>query len=90
MCASVSPFTQLNADTDKILDIPLCSQSDPGMENWGFAKGHTYLRHQLDPDLQGTIQNRWRREKKNIPPEIFWSNLRRRFTPGFEDILSAP
>lgn len=27
------------------------------------------------------------KEKKNIPPEISWSQLRRRFTLGFENIL---
>jgi hypothetical protein len=27
------------------------------------------------------------REKKNVVPEIGWSQLRRRFTPGFEDII---
>ncbi|KAJ8481657.1 hypothetical protein ONZ45_g15236 [Pleurotus djamor] len=27
------------------------------------------------------------KEKKNVYPEISWSQLRRRFTPGFEDIL---
>ncbi|KAK7041062.1 hypothetical protein R3P38DRAFT_2478414, partial [Favolaschia claudopus] len=37
--------------------------------------------------LIGTLQHRWMNEKKNIPPEISWSQLRRRFTPGFEDIL---
>jgi len=25
--------------------------------------------------------------KKNVKPEITWSQVRRRFTPGFEDIL---
>ncbi|KAK1225454.1 hypothetical protein PQX77_011603 [Marasmius sp. AFHP31] len=68
----------------------LVIQSDPGSENFCLAKGHTYIRCALDPDLEGTIQHRWKREKKNIPPETLWSNLRRRFTPGFEDILDAP
>jgi len=27
------------------------------------------------------------RAKKNVKPEITWSQLRRHFTPGFEDIL---
>ncbi|KAK6987744.1 hypothetical protein R3P38DRAFT_2805351 [Favolaschia claudopus] len=27
------------------------------------------------------------REKKNVPPEISWRQLRHRFTPGFENIL---
>ncbi|KAJ8077842.1 hypothetical protein PM082_002282 [Marasmius tenuissimus] len=68
----------------------LVIQSDPGSENFCLAKGHTYIRCSLDPNLEGTIQHRWKRDKKNIPPEILWSNLRRRFTPGFEDILDAP
>ncbi|KAJ7644524.1 hypothetical protein FB45DRAFT_691567, partial [Roridomyces roridus] len=29
------------------------------------------------------------REKKNVKPEVGWSQLRRRFTPGFEDILDV-
>ncbi|CAK5283481.1 unnamed protein product [Mycena citricolor] len=29
------------------------------------------------------------REKKNVMPEITWSMMRRRFTPGFEDILDT-
>ncbi|KAJ7745824.1 hypothetical protein DFH07DRAFT_776592 [Mycena maculata] len=30
-----------------------------------------------------------KREKKNVIPEIGWSQLRHRFTPGFEDILDV-
>ncbi|KAK7021596.1 hypothetical protein R3P38DRAFT_3317774 [Favolaschia claudopus] len=67
--------------------MPLISQSDPGNENLGVANGHTLLRHSHDSALIGTLQHRWMNEKKNIPPEISWSQLRRRFTPGFEDIL---
>ncbi|KAK7016029.1 hypothetical protein R3P38DRAFT_3321518 [Favolaschia claudopus] len=67
--------------------MPLISQSDPGNENLGVANGHTLLRHLHDLSLIGTLQHRWMNEKKNIPPEISWSQLRRRFTPGFEDIL---
>lgn len=67
--------------------MPLVTQSDPGTENFGIANGHTLLRHWHDPSLEGTLQHRWMREKKNIIPEISWSQLRRRFTPGFEDIL---
>ncbi|KAF8149133.1 hypothetical protein B0H34DRAFT_758164 [Crassisporium funariophilum] len=69
------------------LDMPLVTQSDPGSENYGIANGHTALRHWHDPNLVGTIQHRWMRQKKNVKPEITWSQLRRRFTPGFEDIL---
>ncbi len=55
-----------------------------------MAKGHTYIRQAMDPDLFGTLQHRWRREKKNVQLEIVWSNVQRRFTPGFEDILESP
>ncbi|KAJ6475574.1 hypothetical protein C8R45DRAFT_1054726 [Mycena sanguinolenta] len=66
---------------------PLVSQSDPGTENYGIANGHTMLRHLHDPSLSGTLQHRWMLKKKNVMPEIGWSQLRHRFTPGFEDIL---
>jgi len=69
--------------------MPLVSQSDPGTENFGLANGHTLLRHLQDPDLEGTLQHRWMREKKNVMPEIGWSQLHHRFTPGFEDILDV-
>lgn len=65
----------------------MVTQSDPGSENYGIANAHTILRHWHDPSLVGTIQHRWMRHKKNVMPEISWSQLRRRFTPGFEDIL---
>ncbi|KAK7030365.1 hypothetical protein VNI00_008426 [Paramarasmius palmivorus] len=66
------------------------TQGDPGTENFSLAKAHSYIRQSLDPGLVGTLQHRWKRDKKNIPPEIVWSNLRTRWTPGFEDILEAP
>ncbi len=72
-----------------IVDMPLVSQSDPGSENYGIAKAHTALRHWNDPTLAGTIQHRWMRQKKNVKPEISWSQMRRRFTPGFENLLEA-
>lgn len=67
--------------------MPLVTQSDPGTENVGLANGHTVLRHFHDPSLSGTRQHRYKREKKNIMSEIGWSQLRRRFTPGFENRL---
>ena len=67
--------------------MPLVSQSDPGSENFGLANGHTLLRHWHDQSLVGTLQHRWMNEKKNVMPEIGWSQLRHRWTPGFEDIL---
>ncbi|KAF9536051.1 hypothetical protein CPC08DRAFT_652289, partial [Agrocybe pediades] len=62
--------------------IPLITQSDPGSENYRIANAHTTLRHELDRSLVGTIQHRWMRHKKNVKPEITWSQLRRNFTPG--------
>ncbi|THU75737.1 hypothetical protein K435DRAFT_880248 [Dendrothele bispora CBS 962.96] len=76
-------------DKNKITDTCLITQSDPGSENFCLAKGHTFIRQALDSSLHGTLQHRWMREKKTIPPEILWSNLRRRWTPGFEDILES-
>ncbi|CAK5271654.1 unnamed protein product [Mycena citricolor] len=69
--------------------MPLVTQSDPGPENVGIANGHTQMRHYQDASLVGTSQHRWMREKKNVMPEIAWSQLRRRFTPGFENILEV-
>lgn len=69
------------------IGIPLVTRSDPGSENYGIANAHTALRHWHDPSLVGTVQHRWMRSKKNVKPEITWSQLRRRFTPGFENIL---
>ncbi|KAF4565750.1 hypothetical protein EYR40_002183 [Pleurotus pulmonarius] len=74
-------------DAEESGHIPLITQSDPGSENFGIAKAHTFLRHWHDPDMNGYLCHRWMKEKKNIPPEISWSQLRRRFTPGFENIL---
>ncbi|KAJ7572567.1 hypothetical protein C8J56DRAFT_1140717 [Mycena floridula] len=67
--------------------MPLISQSDLGSENYGIANGQTMLRQLHDPSLVGTLQHRWKREWKNVIPEIAWSQLRRRWTPGFENIL---
>ncbi|KAF8492109.1 hypothetical protein JB92DRAFT_3147563 [Gautieria morchelliformis] len=71
----------------RIGGIPMVTQSDPGSENYGVANAHTTLRHMLDPSLEGTRQHRWMRKHNNVKPEISWSQLRRRFTPGFEDLL---
>jgi hypothetical protein len=67
--------------------MPMVTQSDPGSENFGIANSHTMLRQWHDPMLEGTLQHRWMRTKKNVMPEITWSQLRRRFTPGFETYL---
>ncbi|KAI6005574.1 hypothetical protein EDD15DRAFT_2384304 [Pisolithus albus] len=60
--------------------IPMVTQSDPGTENFGIANMH-------DPTLEGFVQHRWMCTKKNIAPEIAWSQLRRCFSPGFEALL---
>jgi hypothetical protein len=67
--------------------MPMVIQSDPGSENYGIANGHTMLCQWHDPALQGSLQHRWMRSKKNVMPEITWSQMRRRFTPGFETLL---
>ncbi|KIJ08081.1 hypothetical protein PAXINDRAFT_89387, partial [Paxillus involutus ATCC 200175] len=66
---------------------PLVTQSDPGSENFGIANAQTMLRQMHDPALAGFIQHCWMRTKKNVMPEIAWSQLRRRFSPGFESLL---
>ena len=73
----------------QLADIPLVSQSDHGSENYGIVKAQTALHHWHDPSLAGTIQHCWMQQKKNIKPEITWSQLchRFKFTPGFEDLL---
>ncbi|KAG6378350.1 hypothetical protein JVT61DRAFT_14075 [Boletus reticuloceps] len=70
-----------------LLVIPMITQSDPGTENIGIANAQTLLRQMHDPTLQGFVQHRWMRTKKNIMPEIIWSQFRRRFAPGFEALL---
>ncbi|KAG2126429.1 hypothetical protein BD769DRAFT_1388130 [Suillus cothurnatus] len=40
-----------------------------------------------DPALQGTLQYRWMRMKKNVKLEITWSQLWHWFTPSFEMLL---
>ncbi|KAI9056312.1 hypothetical protein FKP32DRAFT_1615863 [Trametes sanguinea] len=68
--------------------IPMITQSDRGSENNGIANSQTILRQTYDPSLQGTLQHKWMHRKgQNIKPEIFWSELRRRWSPGFEALL---
>ena len=69
--------------------VPLVTQSDLGSENYGIANCHTLIRHRLDPTLANTIQHRWQRDKMNIKAEAAWSQIRRQFTEGFENILDA-
>ena len=70
-------------------DIPLITQSDLGSENYGIANAQSILHQWHDPCLEGTVQHRWMRSKKNVKPEIAWSQFRRRLTPGFERIIQA-
>lgn len=65
----------------------MVTQSDPGMENFGVANAQTMLCQMHDLLLSGFVQHRWMRSKKNIMPEIAWSQLRRCFAPGFEALL---
>ncbi|KAG2035986.1 hypothetical protein BDR03DRAFT_983291 [Suillus americanus] len=37
--------------------------------------------------LHGTLQHCWMQTKKNVMPEIAWSQLRQQFTPGFKNLL---
>ncbi len=67
--------------------IPLLTQSDLGTENYGIANAQTSMRQHLDLSLEGTLQHRWMRGHDNVKPEIAWSQFRRRFSPGFEDML---
>jgi len=67
----------------------MITQSDPGTENVGVANAQTMLRQMHDPRLEGFVQHRWMRAKKNIKPEIAWSQLRRCFSPGFEALLDT-
>ncbi|KAG1782583.1 hypothetical protein EV702DRAFT_1065370 [Suillus placidus] len=85
-----NPQLILNYYLDTIAELghmPLITQSDLGTENYGIANAQTLLRQRYDPTLQGTLQHRWMHTKKNVMPEITWSQLWRRFTPGFENLL---
>ncbi|KAG1810715.1 hypothetical protein EV424DRAFT_1542835 [Suillus variegatus] len=85
LAMSDMPF--VNTSLTQVLDMLLITQSDLGSENYGIANAQTLLRQRYDPTLQGTLQHRWMCMKKNVMPEITWSQLRRRFTPGFENLL---
>ncbi|EIW80119.1 hypothetical protein CONPUDRAFT_74364 [Coniophora puteana RWD-64-598 SS2] len=56
-------------------------------KNNGVANSHTLLRHAHDPYFANTLQHKFKFVHGNIKPEIFWSQLRQCWTPGFEDIL---
>ena len=53
----------------------MVTQSDPGTENFGIANAQTLLRQMHDVTLEGFVQHQWMRTKKNIMPEIAWSQL---------------
>ncbi|KAG1800593.1 uncharacterized protein BJ212DRAFT_1287220, partial [Suillus subaureus] len=74
-------------DTIQNLDMPMVTQSDPGTKNYGIVNAHMMLQQWHDPALQGTLQHCWMQSKKNVMPEITWSQLCHRFTPSFESIL---
>ncbi|KAG2158616.1 uncharacterized protein EDB93DRAFT_556898 [Suillus bovinus] len=78
-----------NAIDVVITDMPMVTQSDPGSENFGIANAHTMLRQWHNLTLQGTLKHRWMCMKKNVMPEITWSQLRHRFTPGYENYLDS-
>jgi hypothetical protein len=67
--------------------MPIVTQSNPGSENYGITNGHTMLCQWHNPALQGSLQHHWMRSKKNIMPEIMWSQMQHRFMPGFEMLL---
>ncbi|KAG1851898.1 hypothetical protein F4604DRAFT_1933836 [Suillus subluteus] len=72
---------------EKLGHIPMITQSNLGSENYGITNAHTMLCQMYDASLQGTLQHRWMRTKKNVMPEIAWSQLHHRFTPGYESLL---
>lgn len=65
----------------------MLTQSDRGSENYGIANAQTFIRQKLDANLTNTLQHRFLTGHINVKPEIFWGQLRRRWTPGFEDLL---
>ncbi|KAF6745208.1 hypothetical protein DFP72DRAFT_824746, partial [Ephemerocybe angulata] len=67
--------------------VPLITQSDPGTENVRVANAHSFIRQYLDPALGEFIQHIYKRGHNNVKAEIEWSQLRRRWSPGFENIL---
>lgn len=67
--------------------IPLFSMSDRGRENNGVANIQTVVRHRLDPSLIGTLQHYFCVQTDNIKSESTWSQVRRQWSPGFEDVL---
>ncbi|KAI6002396.1 hypothetical protein F5J12DRAFT_906292 [Pisolithus orientalis] len=56
-------------------------------KNFGIANAQTLLWQMHDLALEGYVQHRWMHIKKNIKPEITWSQLHCHFSPCFESLL---
>ena len=67
----------------------MVTQSDPGTENFGIANVQTLLWQMHNMTLEGFVQHQWMHTKKNIMPEIAWSQLQRCFSPGFKSLLDS-
>ncbi|KAG1814046.1 uncharacterized protein BJ212DRAFT_1300900 [Suillus subaureus] len=86
-CAAYEADLKLGFAHLGMTDIPMVTQSNPGTENYRITHAHTMLRQMYDPALQGTLQHHWMQTKKNVKPEITWSQLWCQFIPGFETLL---
>ncbi|KAI6002443.1 hypothetical protein F5J12DRAFT_906318 [Pisolithus orientalis] len=67
--------------------IPMITQSDPGTKNFRIVNAQTLLWQMHDLALEGYVQHWWMCTRKNIKPEIAWSQLCCCFSPGFESLL---
>ncbi|KAI6032452.1 hypothetical protein EDC04DRAFT_2922060, partial [Pisolithus marmoratus] len=67
--------------------VPMIIQSNPGTENFGIANAQMLLWQMHDSTLEGYVQHWWMHSKKNIMPEIAWSQLRRHFPLGLSHYL---
>ncbi|EGN98649.1 hypothetical protein SERLA73DRAFT_54661, partial [Serpula lacrymans var. lacrymans S7.3] len=67
--------------------MPLLTQSDRDSENNGIANRHTLFRHLFNPSLANILHHTFKGSHRNIKPEIFWNQLHRRWTLGFENLL---
>lgn len=76
-----------NAFICDFVGVPIITQSDLGIGNYGTANAQTSIRHRLDSNLSNTLQHRFASGHNNILSAINWSIFRRNFCPGFEDVL---
>lgn len=67
----------------------MLTQSDHGTENYHIAYAQTAIRHQLDPELSGSLQHNWMRGHTNIKPERAWGRLRDTWSKGFEEMFDV-